>query len=73
MKNLLKFFKAITITSVIYMTIVTVPALIGCLFTRSFSTYDSCMEAPDYMAGMSFVSLIGIIAFWLYDAESRNN
>jgi len=73
MKNLLKFFKAITITSVIYMTIITVPALIGCLVTRTFDTYDSFMSAPDYMAGMSFVSLIGIIAFWIWDAESRNN
>jgi hypothetical protein len=70
MKNFLNFFGAIGMTALIYITTVVTPALIGCILFGDWGVYLKCVESPDYMAGMSFISLFAIIIYWAYETDN---
>lgn len=71
MKTLLAFFRAIGMTALIYVTIIVTPALIGCIIFGDWGVYLKCIGSPDYMAGLSFISLFAIIMFWAYDNDNQ--
>lgn len=70
MKTLLAFFRAIGMTALIYVTIIVTPALIGCIIFGDWGIYLKCVRSPDYMAGMSFISVFAIIIYWAYDSDN---
>ena len=70
MKTFLSFFRAIGMTALIYVTIIVTPALIGCIIFGDWGIYLKCVESPDYMAGLSFVSVFTIIIYWAYDSDN---
>ena len=67
MKTLISFFKGVGITALLYITTVVTPALIGCIIFGTWDVYLKCILSPDYMAGMSFISLFVIIFYWAMD------
>jgi hypothetical protein len=67
MKTLISFFKGVGITALLYITTVVTPALIGCIIFGSWDIYLKLTGSPDYMAGMSFVSIFVIIIYWAMD------
>lgn len=70
MKNLMNFFRAIGMTALIYITTVVTPALIGCIIFGTWDIYLKLTGSPDYMAGMSFVSLFVIIFYWSFEGDN---
>ena len=70
MKNLMSFFKGVGMTALIYITTVVTPALIGCIIFGNWGVYLKCIESPDYLAGMSFVSLFVIIFYWSVEVDN---
>jgi len=71
MKTLLNFFRAIGMTALIYVTIIVTPALIGCIIFGTWDIYLKCTGSPDYMAGMSFISIFVIILYWIYENDNQ--
>lgn len=69
MKALTAFFKGLGMTLAIYITMLVTPALTAVVLTGRWSMYTDLINSGDYVAIMSFISLMVILVFWSCEGD----